>query len=147
MNLKDRVCATIDENQEYIIRIAKKILENPELGYKEVKTSNLIMKQWQEWKLEYQSQLAITGVKAKARGRNSKLNVCIIGEMDAVVSPQHPFADPCTGAAHACGHNTQIASMLGCALGLIQSDVMQELDGDVTFFAVPAEEFIEMEHR
>lgn len=67
--------------------------------------------------------------------------------MDAVVCPQHPYADEATGAAHACGHNAQIASMLGCALGLVKGGIMDYLDGDVTFFAVPAEEFIELEYR
>lgn len=35
-----------------------------------------------------------------------------------MLSPGHPFADKATGAAHACGHNAQLASMLGCAVGL-----------------------------
>lgn len=147
MNLKETVCTIIDENQDYIIGLAKEIYENPELGFKEINTSRLIIDQWKALNLDYQSGLAVTGVKAKAKGRKSKLNVCIIGEMDAVVCPLHPFADKNTGAAHACGHHTQIASMIGCALGLIKGNLMNALDGDVTFFAVPAEEFIELEYR
>ena len=30
-----------------------------------------------------------------------------------------PFADEETGAAHACGHNAQVATMLGCAMGIM----------------------------
>jgi len=67
--------------------------------------------------------------------------------MDAVVSPQHPSANPLTGAAHACGHNAQIATMLGAAIGLTAGNALQELDGDVVFMAVPAEEFVELEYR
>ena len=41
------------------------------------------------------------------------------------------------GAAHACGHNAQIATMLGVAVGLSVA-IFGELGGDV-FMAVPAE--------
>ena len=43
------------------------------------------------------------------------MKIAVMGELDAVVSPQHSYADPVTGAAHACGHNAQIAAMLGVA--------------------------------
>ena len=32
-------------------------------------------------------------------------------------------------------------------MGLTYSNVLQELDGDVAFMAVPAEEFVELEYR
>ena len=50
-----------------------------------------------------------------------------------------------TGAAHACGHHAQIASMLGAGMGL--QPLMGQLDGDVVLFAVPAEECIEVDWR
>ena len=43
---------------------------------------------------------AITAVKARLKGRQSKFNICIIGELDAVKCNGHEFASP-TGAAHA----------------------------------------------
>ena len=42
----------------------------------------------------------------------------LLGELDGLVVAGHPIADPQTGAAHACGHNAQIAGMLGAAMGL-----------------------------
>ena len=57
------------------------------------------------------------------------------------------MADPMTGAAHACGHNLQIATMLGAATGIMKSGVMEHLAGDAVFFGVPAEEYIEIEYR
>ena len=57
----------------------------------------------------------------------------------------HPCADPETGAAHACGHNSQIAAVLGAAMGL--APLKGLLGGDVTFAAVPAEEYVELEFR
>jgi amidohydrolase len=79
------------------------------------------------------------------KGRNSDVSVCVMGELDAVICRTNPDADEATGAAHACGHNAQIASMLGAAIGL--SEIKDSLDGDVVFFAVPAEEFVELSYR
>ena len=60
---------------------------------------------------------------------------------------EHPLADPTTGAAHSCGHNAQIAGMLGAAIGLCDAKAAGELAGEIFFFAVPAEEFIDVEER
>jgi amidohydrolase len=94
---------------------------------------------------ECREGLALTGVKARLHGRASGPTVGILGELDSLIVSQHPFADPATHAAHACGHNAQIASMLGAGMGL--QPVMSHLDGDVVLFAVPAEEYIEVEWR
>ena len=63
-----------------------------------------------------------------------------------MLSPQHPQADPETGAAHACGHNGQVAAMLGAAMALLGSKAMEHLAGNVVLFAVPAEENVDMAH-
>jgi amidohydrolase len=64
-----------------------------------------------------------------------------------VLVADHEFANPETGAAHCCGHNAQITTMLGVANGLIRSGVLSELAGNVAFFAVPAEEYVEIDYR
>src|SRR5207247_3002826 len=69
------------------------------------------------------------------------------GELDALVVTGHPEADPQTGAAHACGHNAQIAAMLGAAMGLVDVRALDRLAGRVAFFAVPAEEYGDIEWR
>ena len=70
-----------------------------------------------------------------------------MGELDALVVPDHPRADSATGAAHACGHNAQIAGMLGAAMGLVRVNAAEHLSGNVVFFAVPAEEYVEIDYR
>ena len=60
---------------------------------------------------------------------------------------EHPHADPETGAAHACGHHCQIGMMLGATMGLLAPEVLSHLSGSIVPFAVPAEEFIEVEQR
>lgn len=145
--LKKIVCDTIDKHRNEIIEIGKKVLMNPELGFKEIKTAETVKEVFSKLRLEYKDKLALTGVKAYMRGKNSKAKVAVMGEMDAVLCPMHPNADSNTGAAHSCGHNTQIAAMLGAAIGFVNCGAKEHLDGDVIFMAVPAEEFVELEYR
>jgi amidohydrolase len=70
-----------------------------------------------------------------------------MGELDALVVDGHPVADPETGAAHACGHNAQVAGMLGACMGLLDAGVFEHLSGKVAFIAVPAEEYGDVEWR
>lgn len=138
--LKRSVCATIDEHSSEIIEFGEDIFAHPELGYMENRTSGRIERKFVELGLPYQKDIAVTGLKARMKGRAGRVTVAVIGEMDALVCPQHPNADPATGAAHACAHNAQVASMLGVAIGLKGSDAMRWLGGDVSFMAVPSEE-------
>ena len=145
--MKNRVYSAIDARRDDIIRIAETVMKNPELGYKEYKTAELVKEKLAELGLCYRDKLALTGVKATVKGRSDGPNVAVIGELDAIRCFGHPDADPETGAAHACGHHAQIAILLGAAYGILESGVLDELDGSVTFFAVPAEEFAELEYR
>ena len=145
--IKAKVLEAIDKNRDKIIAIGESIFREPELGFKEYKTAQKVKDAFEELGLKYEDEVAVTGVIAKMEGKEHNFNVAVMGELDAVVSPDHPFADKCTGAAHSCGHFAQIASMLGVAYGLKESGVMQYLSGDVSFMAVPAEEGVELEWR
>ena len=145
--MKQAVCAAVDRHRERLLRMAEEIAAEPELGYKEVKTAAKFKELLQEADLPYRDEIALTGVVSEQKGRESRLRVAVMGELDAILVPQHPQADPLTGAAHACGHNTQMASVAGVALALKESGVMDELDGDVVIMGVPAEEFVELEYR
>ena len=67
--------------------------------------------------------------------------------MDALRIPEHAYVNPETDAAHCCGHHAQLAGVIGAALALTNEDVKKELDGQVVFFAVPAEEYGEIEFK
>ncbi len=97
--------------------------------------------------LEPQTGLALTGVKGRLKGKASGPRLAFIGELDSLRTSDHPLADPHTGAAHSCGHNAQIAGMLGVAMGLSAIGASDHLAGELVFFAVPAEEFIDVEER
>jgi len=145
--LKDMACAAIDKHSEQIIALGDNIFNEPELGFKEFKTAEKVSNLFEALGFSYRNGVAVTGVVAELKGSQSKMKVAIMGELDAVVSPQHPNADPATGAAHACGHNCMIAALAGVAYALGKTEVMKHLAGDVSLMAVPAEEYVEIEYR
>lgn len=141
-----KVIEHIDKNAEKIIAFAKNSMQTPEHGYCEKATARLVKDEFEKMGIPYRNGMAVTGVKGQI-GKSEDFNVAIIGELDAVTCFGHDECNPKTGAAHACGHNAQLAAMMGVAYGLSESGVMDELDGKVSFFAVPAEEYIEIDYR
>ena len=145
--VKQRVCDAIVAGQDRLRALAGAIMDEPELGYKEHKTSQKVQDMFTELGIPFTTGHAITGVKGRLQGGTSKKTVAMIGELDAIVCHRHPKADPMTGAAHCCGHNVQIANLFAVAMGLQAEGVMEALGGDVVLFAVPAEEMIEVDYR
>ena len=145
--VKQRVCDAIVAGQDRLRALASAIMDEPELGYKEHKTSQKVQDMFTELGIPFTTGHAITGVKGRLQGGKSKKTVAMIGELDAIVCHRHPKADPMTGAAHCCGHNVQIANLFAVAMGLQAEGVMEALGGDVVLFAVPAEEMIEVDYR
>ncbi len=145
--LKDRVCAAIDARRSDLLAIAEDILHHPETGFREVRTARVVAEQFAKLGLSYREGLAITGVKARLAGAAPGPTVAVMGELDSLINYEHPFANPENGHAHACGHNGQIATMLGVGMALLATGAMDQLAGGVALMAVPAEELIELEYR
>jgi amidohydrolase len=146
--LKRRVYQAIDRRVDEIIALGEDIRRAAELGFKEVRTARRVEEALRRLGLAPRTGLAFTGVRAEMAGRaGDGPTFAILGELDGLVVAGHPEADPATGAAHACGHNAQVAGMLGAAMGLLDAGVMDHLAGRVVFFAVPAEEGGDMAWR
>ncbi|PYO35490.1 MAG: amidohydrolase [Candidatus Rokuibacteriota bacterium] len=145
--VKRAVCEAVDGKASLIIGLGDTIRRNPELGFKEFKTARLVEEALKEMGLSPRGGLAVTGVRAEARGVKDGPTFALLGELDGLVVAGHPVADPQTGAAHACGHNAQIAGLLGAAMGLAGARAFDHLAGRVVFFAVPAEEYGDVEWR
>ena len=146
--LKRCIFEAIDGRADEIIGIGERILKNPEMGFKEVKTAALVHETFQRLGLESRTGLVMTGVRVDVRGRAGEgPTFALLGELDGLRVTGHPQADPATGAAHACGHNAQVAGMLGAAMGLVDAKAFDHLAGRVALFAVPAEEGGDIEWR
>jgi amidohydrolase len=145
--MKTTVCAEIDRRAGRMIEIGERIFRDPELGFKEFRTASIVEEVMDSLMLNSRSGLAITGIKAVVDCGKPGPTVAVIGELDSVLVANHPFCNKETGAAHCCGHNAQISTMLGAAMGILNSGVLPELAGRIAFFAVPAEEYVEIDYR
>lgn len=145
--IKQKVIETIDANRDIILNASKELYDNPEFGYKEFKGTSIVSNFFKnELNLDVQEGIAYTGCRARANASVEGPKVAILGELDAISCSDHADSNE-LGAVHACGHNIQIAGMLGAATGLIKSGILKDLDGKVDFIATPAEEFVELGYR
>lgn len=147
-HIKSLVCDEIDRQGDRIISLAKDILRNPEPGFQEFGTAQRVAEEFQRMGIKFDQGIGITGLKGILNAKDqSGPNVAVIGELDSLKVLGHPYANPISSAAHACGHHCQVAMMIGVGLGLQASSVLDTLCGRVTLMAVPAEEYIEIEYR
>jgi len=145
--LKKLACEAIDARREDIIAFADSVEAEPELGFKEFKTSEKFAGLLQSLGRSPKREVAITGVIDEYPGARDDLKVAIMGELDAILVADHPKADPLTGAVHACGHNAQLASVAAIAYALHDTDLMSSLGGSIVLMGVPAEEYVEITYR
>jgi amidohydrolase len=145
--LKTAVQEAIDRRGQELIEVATTILHNPEPGFREQKTSQLVARKFREFGIPFHDGIALTGLKGMLETENAGPTVAVMGELDSLKVLEHPHADPTTAAAHACGHHCQIAMMLAVGIGLKDAGVLPHLAGRVALLAVPAEEYIEIAYR
>jgi amidohydrolase len=143
--MKARVCRAVDAHASELEELARQIFAQPELGFKEHHTASLVHEWFDKLGLAHRDGIGITGTRADLKGAQSGPIVAVLGELDSLLCWEHPDRDPRTGAVHACGHNAQIATMLGAGLAL--KDVAPDLAGAIALMAVPAEEYVELEER
>lgn len=146
LQLKKMACEAIDKHVQELHDFTLDVYKNPELGFKEFETTKKTSAFLKKLGLEVEEDIAITGCRANTGIKDGQPNICVMGELDSVVCADHVDAGK-DGASHSCGHHIQLGTMLGCAVGLMNSGVMKHLNGSVEFMAVPAEEFIEIDYR
>ena len=132
-----------------IYKIAQDIYIHPELGYKEFRTMEIVKSYVSKYldHVEIKS-FAKTGLKFTLPTKEEKrLKMAFIVELDAVYAPSHFYADAETGAAHNCGHYSQIGIGLSLFRGLIEENSYEDFDFAISFVFVPAEEYLDLDYR
>src|SRR2546421_2439050 len=143
--MKAAVGQTIDAHGSELEALARQIFAQPELGFKEHRTASVVQEWFDRLGLDHRDGIALTGTRADLACGSAGPTVTILGELDSLLCWEHPDRDPRTGAVHACGHNAQIAMMLGAGLAL--REVAPHPAGRFGLVAVPAEEYVELEER
>lgn len=146
-NAKHAAASAIDKHADNLIELSQDIWDHPESGFREHRTARQVAEFMRKIGLTPRENIAVSGVIARVDSGRPGPHIAIFGELDSLIVPEHRNADPETGAAHVCGHNIQIGNMLAAAVGLSQSEVLTVLSGSISFMAVPAEEYIEIEYR
>ncbi|MBQ6452513.1 MAG: amidohydrolase [Solobacterium sp.] len=145
--LEKKILQIIDEHREEIIAFGRDIWTHAEMGYKEFRTAGKFAEKM-KGNAETVEGLAITGVKSYLKPKTEgDVNVCLMGELDALPISNHRDTNPETGASHCCGHNAQITGLVGAKYALEDEEIKAALGGNVIFFAVPAEEFVDIEFK
>lgn len=136
--------------QEYypeLQEIAGYLLHNPELGYKEYKTSKKVLAEITKISANIKVEhYCGTGLKVIFDNHRPK-TIGIIAELDSLYQPAHKYADPETGAAQACGHYTQVTTALALINELVKNDRLKDFGTNLAFIFTPAEEFVDLNWR
>lgn len=143
----EKYIAMVEKHRKLILDAYEYIWANPEIGYKEWKTHKYLKDAFEALGYELTEAGNIPGFVTTLDTGRPGPTVLVFGEMDGLLIPDHPDADPETGAVHACGHCCQVAALLGLAAGLKEPGALDEMCGKIMLCAVPAEELIDLEGR
>ena len=146
-DLKQQIIKAIEYRKEDLYSIADSIFKEPELGYQEFKTADKIKNIFKKYNISYREKIARTGIIGTISSENPKYHIAILSELDSVISPNHPSADPETGAAHCCGHHAMVTAMIGVLYAFIDLNLLDQFEGKVSFMGIPAEEYAQLGFR
>ena len=145
--MTNKISVAVEKYRELILKAERYIWQNPETGYREVKTSKYMADLFEELGYELVRAEGITGFYTLLDTGREGPEVLILGELDSIICPSHKESDPITGAVHSCGHNAQCATLVGIAAALKEPGMLDGLCGRIRLCAVPAEELLEIEYR
>ncbi len=124
------------------VKLRRHFHKYPELSFKEHKTSEFICSYLDHHKIDYDRNLAGTGIIAWVNGKKGKGNaIALRAEMDALPISENTSLDYSSmhnGIMHACGHDAHMA-MLMSAIVIIR-DISNEFGGKIAFIFQPGEE-------
>ncbi len=126
---KQAICAAIDEAAPFLCEIADTIHSNPELGFKEVQSSKLLVEALERFGAKVDRGVAgmDTAFLGRLSGRAAHPCVGLVCEYDALPN-----------IGHACGHNLIGTSAVAAVAGL--KAVAGDLPGTIVVMGSPAEE-------
>lgn len=140
--MANKVLASIIENlNDELIGVYRKLHENPELPNQEFETTKLIKKLLKKAEIEVLDLPLETGLVAQIKGNPKGPIVAIRCDIDALPIQEEtclPYKSKVDGMMHACGHDFHMAAILGAAYLVKRHQA--SLIGTVKFIFQPGEE-------
>jgi amidohydrolase len=139
--LDKEISGKINEIIDDIIKIRRTIHQNPELGYEEYQTSELVARKLESYGIKVARGVGGTGVVGLLAGAKPGKTLLLRADMDALPIQEEtglPFASKVPGKMHACGHDIHTSVLLGAARVL--SLYRDRIYGNIKFMFQPAEE-------
>lgn len=145
-NSKEKISELVERKRKLFIRVSDEIWKNPELGFKEYKSSKILMETLEKEGFSVQKGIAGIPTAFKAVWGTGSPVIGFLGEYDALasmsqmaeVSEKVPVKEGAPG--HGCGHNLLGAGSLAAAVAA--KDFLEEnkKEGTIVYFGCPAEE-------
>lgn len=147
--IKSKCDAYFDE----VVAIRRQLHQHPELSFCEKETAELVKRCLASKNIEFQSEIAGTGIVATIKGESSSAGdistspemtgkvIALRADMDALPIQETtdlPFRSVNEGVMHACGHDAHTAMLLGVAF--ILNDLRDQFAGTVKLIFQPGEE-------
>lgn len=139
--LLEKVLKIRDEYLDKVITIRREIHKNPELGFEEFKTSNLIKESLESMGINDIKEMATTGLVVVIDSGKPGKTLALRSELDALPIDENTdlaFKSIIKNRMHACGHDVHSANLLG--VGFILNELKEEFSGKVKLIFQPAEE-------
>lgn len=129
-------------NEKEIYNLASKLLNSPELGYKEFNTKKILVDYLKKKGFKIENECFETAFSVSI-GKGHP-HIGLIAELDAIPTLGHKYANKDdNNAAHSCGHFSQCVIMVN-AISLLSKE---NFNGKVTLFFTPAEEYTDIKYR
>ena len=133
--------ARIESYTEDLKAIRWDIHANPEIGFEEVRTSDIVAELLTGWGIEVHRGIGKTGVIGVLDGKQGPgRSIGLRADMDALPMDETadvPYKSTVPGKFHGCGHDGHTTMLLGAARYLAET---RDFAGRVVFIFQPAEE-------
>jgi len=138
----DDISKRVESLRDVAIGIRRELHRYPETAYEETRTAACIAKQLRELGMEVHEGIGVTGVLGVLKGARPGKTVLLRAQMDALAMQAEPEGRPWRSVLadrnHACGHDFNMALVLGAAHVL--ATWRERFAGQVAFVFQPAEE-------
>ncbi|OHB38416.1 MAG: hypothetical protein A3G70_05535 [Planctomycetes bacterium RIFCSPLOWO2_12_FULL_39_13] len=141
MSLTQEILTHAKELHDYIVKMRRDFHKHPETGFEETRTSSVIAEELKRLGLYVQTGIAKTGVVGTLEVDGASSTVAFRADMDALPITEEnslEFKSQNEGVSHACGHDANMAMLLGAVK--LMEQLKGKLKRNVKFIFQPCEE-------